>query len=130
MVEIINGFAAAYNGLPPWLQTAIEIYVLPAVIVWALVEGAKTLYKKATKKSLHGILVFFIPWIMAEGWVVFNAAKQSLKTGDKITALAWLVIFGSGIGLGLASNVVSIVFEFFFNRFKKEEKAKAKAPQP
>ena len=122
MEALFKDIIGIYASLPPWIQSAIEVYFIPLLFIFLCVEGFKTLYKKNTKNKIDWRTLFFGPWVIGVGWVLYHELKQSIKTGTSIPSIVYVLDFISGIGLGLASNLTSVIFEKLFNRFKKEEK--------
>lgn len=122
MEALIKAIVDIYNTLPPWAKTGIEVYFIPLFFIWLCVEGMKTAYKKGTTKKLDWRILVFGPWLIGAGWVLYHDLRSSVLTGTSIRPIVYFLDVLGGVGLGLASNLTSIIFEMIFNKFKKAEK--------
>lgn len=113
MVEILNGFIAAYNNLPPWLREAITLYALPLGAIFLLVEGIKKSFKEATTRKLHWFFALALPALMGIGWQIYNHAMP----GYTKTLFVRDII--SGAALGFLTNGLHWLFDKLLNKFKK-----------
>lgn len=121
MEALLKDIISIYTSLPPWIQTAIEVYAIPLVFIFFCVEGFKMVFKKYTTKKVDWRVLVFGPWVIGAGWVLYHELRAAVASGHSVKSIIYILDSVSGIGLGLASNFTSIIFEKFGNRFKKQE---------
>ena len=109
MEALIKSIIDIYNSLPEWLKIGIITFAVPSVVINFGLDGIKTKFKKLTGKKINPWIIIISPSVLGVGYAYFRTPNEW-----------WYHNVAVGLGIGLMSFLAELVYDRYFNKYKKE----------